>query len=250
MFSMYGTCKKGQTMAKVEYELDENVAVVTMNDGENRFNPPFIRSFMEVLDEIESSTGAGALVVTSSDSKIWSNGIDLNWLLPAVEKEGNEILHAFLTELFGLMKRVLLYPMPTIAAINGHAFAGGAFLSFAHDFRFMRSDRGWICMPEIDLGMALTPVFVALSKRAVPMYLFEEMQYTARRLTAQECEEHHIIKKACPLEALMEEALAFAKPLKKDREVIRKMKMETHDGALEVIEREIAFHAARKQSDK
>ena len=227
-------------MALIEYEMDEHMAVVTMNAGENRFNFPFIRAFMEVLDEIEEKTDAKALAVKSSDVKIWSNGIDLNWLLPVIERQEQALINSFLRELFGLMRRVLLYPMPTIAAINGHAFAGGAFLSFAHDFRFMRNDRGWICMPEVDLGMSLTPVFVALSKRAVPMYMFEEMQYTARRLTAQECEQHHIITKACANEELLSEVRAFAMPLKKDREVIRKMKIETHDQTLAVIDRELA----------
>ncbi len=65
----------------------------------------------------------------------------LDWLLPAVEKEGPQVKDKFLAALFSLMGRVLTYPMLTVAAISGHAFAGGAFLSFAHDFRFMRSDR-------------------------------------------------------------------------------------------------------------
>ena len=55
------------------------------------------------------------------------------------------------------------------------------------------------------------PVFIALSKRALPMYLFEEMQYTGKRLTAQEYEAHHIIMKACHLDDLMDEMLTFAK---------------------------------------
>jgi len=226
-------------MAKIEYQMDEHVAIVTMNDGENRFNFPFIKAFMEILDEIEHKTDAKVLAVKSADQKIWSNGIDLGWLLPIIEKGDQNQVNSFLRELFGLMRRILLFPMPTIAAINGHAFAGGAFLSFAHDFRFMRSDRGWVCMPEVDLGMSLTPVFVALSKRAVPTHMFEEMQYTAKRLTAQECERHHIIMKACPNEELMKEVLAFAKPLRKQRDIIRRMKVETHDAILATIDREI-----------
>lgn len=220
--------------------MDERVAVVTMNSGENRFNFPFFEAFHEVLDEIENKTEARTLVVRSSHDKIWSNGIDLDWLLPATEKEGPEIREKFLAEMYRFMKRVLTYPMLTIAAITGHAFAGGAFLSFAHDFRFMRSDRGWLCMPEVDIGMALGPVFSALSRRAVPMYLFEEMQYTGKRLTAQECVEHHIVKKACPMDDLMKEVLAFAKTLNKDRELIRKMKMETHEEIIAVIDESIS----------
>ncbi|NVM25789.1 MAG: enoyl-CoA hydratase/isomerase family protein [Desulfobacterales bacterium] len=226
-------------MAKFEYELDEHVAILSMNSGENRFNFPFFKAFLEVLDEIEHRTETNALVVKSSHEKIWSNGIDLDWFLPAVEKEGPEIRNKFLAEMFGFMKRVLTYPMLTIAAITGHAFAGGAFLSFAHDFRFMRSDRGWLCMPEVDIGMTLGPVFSSISRRALPMYMFEEMQYTGIRLTAQECVEHHIVKKACHIDDLMNEVLAFAKTLNKDRELIRKMKMETHKEILAVIDESI-----------
>ena len=223
-------------MATIEYELDEHMAVVTMNSGENRFNFPFFEAFRGVLDEIERNADVRVLVVKSADKKIWSNGIDLDWLLPAVEKEGPALRNRFLAEMYGFMKRVLTYPMPTIAAITGHAFAGGAFLSFAHDFRFMRSDRGWLCLPEVDLGVPLGPVFTALSRRALPAYKFEEMLYTGKRLTAQECEEHHIVMKACHIDDLMNEVLAFAKPLKKDRELIQKMKAETRREILAVID--------------
>jgi enoyl-CoA hydratase/carnithine racemase len=227
-------------MAKFEYELDEHVAVVTMNSGENQFNFPFFEAFSEILDKVEQDTEAGVLVVKSSHEKIWSNGIDLDWLGPAIAEEGPELRDKFLVEMFSFLKRLLTYPMLTIAAINGRAFAGGAFLSFTHDFRFMRSDRGWICLPEVDIGIPLGPVFTAISKRAIPMYKFEEMQYTGMRLTAQECQEHHIIIKACPLEDLMNEALAFAKTLRKDRGMILQMKLETHKELLGVIDETIS----------
>jgi enoyl-CoA hydratase/carnithine racemase len=232
-------------MALVDYTLDDSVAIISMNSGENRFNFPFFEAFLKVLDQIEHVTEANVLVVKSSHEKIWSNGIDLDWFVPAVEKEGQEVRDKFLSEMFSFMRRILIFPMPTIAAITGHAFAGGAFLSFAHDFRFMRSDRGWLCLPEVDLGIPLGPVFVALSKRALPMYLFEEMQYTGKRLTAQECEAHHIIMKACYLDDLMNEALTFAKGLKKDRDIIRKMKSETHKRILAVIDETVTSLTAK-----
>ena len=227
-------------MEKFDFELDEHVAVMTMSSGENRFNFPFFKAFHEVLDDIEHKTEANVLMVKSSHEKIWSNGIDLDWLVPAVEKEGPKLRNKFQAEMYGLLKRVLTYPMLTIAAITGHAFAGGAFLSFAHDFRFMRSDRGWLCLPEVDIGMTLGPVFSVISRRAIPMYMFEEMQYTGIRLTAQECVEHHIVKKACHIDDLMNETLAFAKTLNKDRDLIRQMKMETHKEILAVIDETIS----------
>ncbi len=228
-------------MAKFEYKLDEHVAVLTMNCGENRFNFPFFEGFLEILDEIEHHTEAKVLVVKSSHEKIWSNGIDLDWLVPAVEKDGRELGNKFLAEMYRFMKRILAYPMLTVAAITGHAFAGGAFLSFAHDFRFMRSDRGWLCMPEVDINIPLGPVFLALSRRAVPTYKFEEMQFTGIRLTAQECVEHHIVRKAAHIDDLMNEVLVFAKTLNKDRKMIQKMKLETHKEILTTIDETVSL---------
>jgi len=226
-------------MAKVDYELDEHVAIMSMNSGENRFNFPFFEAINSVLDEIEQNPEVNVLVTKSSDPKIWCNGIDLDWLLPA-QKEDPNIGKRFSAEMFGLMRRVLACPMLTVAAITGHAFAGGAFLSFAHDFRFMRSDRGWLCLPEVDIGMTLGPVFSILSRRAMPQYIFEEMQYTGARLTAEECVKHHIVKKACHIDDLMDEVMTYAKSLNKDRKLIERMKMETHKEALATIDKIIA----------
>ncbi len=230
-------------MGMYEYVVDENVAILTMNNGENRFNFDSIEAFLAVLDQIESESRVNALVTTSSHQKIWSNGIDLDWLLPALQKEGEGLMDRFRCEMFTLFKRVLTFPMPTVAALNGHAFAGGAFLSFAHDFRFMRSDRGWLCLPEVDLGIPLGQVFLAFSKRVLPMHLLEEMEYTGRRLTAAECESYHIIRKACPLEQLMTEAVGFAKSLNKRRDIIQKMKLETGLPIIKVIDETIAAHS-------
>ncbi len=211
-------------MAAIEYKLDEKVAIVTMNDGENRFNPSFLNSFIETLDEIEKETDANALVVTSSHEKIFCNGIDLDWLVPFVQKGDKETAAAFFYTMNRLFKRILLYPMPAIAAISGHAFAGGAIMSCAFDFRFMRSDRGFFCFPEVDLGIPFLPGMIALITKAIPQYKVEELHYTGKRATAEECEAHHIITKACHIDDLMNEAVSFAKGLNKRRKIIAEMK--------------------------
>jgi len=223
-------------MEIIEYTIDEKVAVLTMNDGENRFNPSFLKGFLEVLDEIEQKTDVNALVVTSSHEKIFCNGIDLDWLAPFIQKGDKESTTAFFYTLNELLKRILLYPMPTIAAISGHAFAGGAIMSCAFDFRFMRSDRGYFCFPEVDLGVPFLPGMIAIVGKAVPIYKFEEMQYTGKRVTAEECEAHHIVLKACHRDELMDEALSFAKGLKKRREIMAEMKKRLYKDIVHSIE--------------
>lgn len=211
-------------MEQVTCELDESVAIVMMNNGENRFNPDFLNAFSALLDDIEQNTEAKTLIIASSHEKIFSNGLDLEWLLPVVQAEDTETAKAFFNQLMQFFKRVLNYPLLTIAAISGHAFAGGAIFTGAFDFRFMRSDRGFFCIPEVDLGIPFLPGMLALLRKAIPEYVFNEMQYTGKRLTAAECEAHHIIHKAHSHEMLMPETLAFAKTLNKNRNTIAEMK--------------------------
>ena len=74
---------------------DTNVAIVTMNDEDNRFNPSFLDAFLKVLDAIENEKDAHTLVVRSGHEKIWSNGLDLDWLLPVIEAGDTNTVKAF-----------------------------------------------------------------------------------------------------------------------------------------------------------
>ena len=64
----------------IDLTRDGDVFTMTLNAGENRWNTTFVRAIDEVLNEVEASTGAAALVTTSADAKFFSNGLDLDWV--------------------------------------------------------------------------------------------------------------------------------------------------------------------------
>ncbi len=211
-------------MSLIEYRLEDSVAVVTLKSGENQFNPGFLNAYLEVLDEIENDTDALTLVVTSSHEKIFSTGIDLEWFMPVVEKKEVNVSKSFFYLLNKMLRRTLTYPLLTIAAMNGHAFGGGAIWACAFDFRFMRSDRGYFCFPEANLKIPFLPGMLGLLRKAIPSQIMEEMVYTGIRLTAEQCVDHHIVKEACHPDQLMEKAMGFAKSLNKDRRYVKEMR--------------------------
>ncbi len=204
-------------MSLADYELDERVAILTLKNGENKFNTSFLRECMEIINVIENETDANALVVKSAHDKIFSNGVDLDWLKGIVQAGDEVAINEFCSTLNRLLRRLFLYPMPTIAAITGHAFAGGAILACSFDFRFMRSDRGFFCIPEVDLGIPLWPSMVDIVKKVIPAYKLDELYYIGKRVTGKECEEHHIVMKAYPMDELMTAVMNFAKGLNKKR---------------------------------
>jgi len=210
-------------MSIIEWSVDENIAVLSMNSGENRFNIKFCTEMLAALDDIEKNTKVNALVVKSSHEKIWSNGMDLDWLVPALNKKDPEV-YTFFKLQDTMMRRLLFYPMITVAAMTGHAFASGAIFSCCFDFRFMRSDRGFLCFPEVDLNIPFVPYMTAVIEKCLPMYLVEQGQFTAHRFTATVLEQCHFIRKACTMDELMKESVAYAKGLNKGRWIIGEMK--------------------------
>jgi len=226
-------------MSVLEWKKDETVAIITMTTSENRLNPVFNNAMLRALDEIENDSTINAVIITSSDEKTWSQGIDLNWIMGRMQEKDLQAIKDFLYGLNDVFKRILLYPMPVIAGINGHCVAGGAIFACVCDFRFMRSDRGFFFFSEIDVNIPFLPGMIALVKRAVPYCLFNEMLLTGKRYGAAEMAEQRVVQTACEgEEALVKETLAFAKAFNKNRGTFREMKKRLHAEVLAVFDRE------------
>ncbi len=226
-------------MALAKWEKDETLAILSMTCGANLHNLEFAKTIKQTIDEILEDETISSIVLTSNDEKNFSQGVDIEWLMGRMGENDTKSIKEFMYSMNDVFKSLLLAPVPIIAAINGHAFGNGAILSCACDFRFMRSDRGYFCFPEVDLGIPFLPGMIAWVKKAIPYYKFQEMKFSGKKTGAQELEDHHVIEKACDSqESLMQETIAFAKTFQKKRGIFGEMKKRMHQHIVDIMESE------------
>jgi enoyl-CoA hydratase/carnithine racemase len=190
-----------------------DVFTLTMDAGENRWNTTFVRNLAAALDEVEATTGPAALVTLSANEKFFSNGLDLDWVAdPDAYPEAGDRT-AFGPEFMALMGRIITFPMPTVAAVNGHAFGAGFMSALCHDVRFMRADRGFVCANEMQLGMRIPNPELALFRHKLPMHVYFETVQLARRWAGPDALQAGIVQAITPLEELREAAISRAAQL-------------------------------------
>jgi len=203
----------------VTTERHGDVALLRMGAGENRFNRVSIDAWHSALDALEPIEGPFALVTTGAE-KFYCNGLDLDWL----QEEGASD-KSFLSAVERLLIRILDFPAVTVAAVNGHAFAAGAMLATAHDIVIMREDRGFWCLPEVDLGLPLTSTMFEVVAAHLPRSTLRESLLTGHRYPGSEALSagiaHELASEDSVVARAMERALDLAQ---KDRRVVREHK--------------------------
>jgi len=226
-------------MENIALTYDGDVAILLMQNGENRHNPAYAQDMLKSLQRVIENASCKALVITSNDEKCFSLGIDTDWLMPAMKAQQFDEIKAFMHSMDDIFKTLLLLPLPVIAAINGHAFGNGAILACACDFRFMRSDKGFFCFPEVDLSIPFLPGMIEFVKKAMPYYRFNEMKLSGRRVSGLELEQDHVIEKAFDSqEALMLGAVEYAKTFDKKRGIFGEHKKRLHKHIVNTIDTE------------
>ncbi len=226
-------------MAVVQWRRQEGIAVVEMCNGANLMNLTFVEDMHNCLDQVLDTPEITAMVLTSADEKNFSQGVDLEWLGKHYMDGKTEPIKEFLYMMNDVFRRLLLFPVPVIAAMNGHAFGNGAILSCACDFRFMKKDRGFFCFPEVDVSVPFLPGMIAFVRKAFPEYFFNDLMLTGRRVTAEELAAHHVLEKASDnVETLMEDVLAFAAGFNKKRGIFGELKKRKHKGIVDIMDGE------------
>jgi Delta3-Delta2-enoyl-CoA isomerase len=214
----------------IDVRREGDVHVLRLDDGENRFSPGLLDELDAALDAVTAAPAPRALVTTGT-GKFYSNGLDLDRLGGDPDEWG-----PYLARVHGLFARLLTLPMPTVAAVNGHAFAAGGMLALAHDHRVMRADRGYFCLPEVDLGLPFTPGMSALIQSRLPAPTAHEAMVTGRRYGGEDAAAVGIVHRTAPETEVVSAALALAAPLAaKDGGTIAKIRTRMYAPVLEAL---------------
>ena len=181
---------------------DGPIRTLDLGADENRFSPEWIDAVHAALDELEADESPAALLTIGSD-RFYSNGLDLDWLGANPDRMGE-----YVGRVQGLFARVLTLPVPTVAAVNGHAFGAGAMLAMAHDHRVMRTDRGYLCFPEVDIQIPFTVGMNALvTSKLTPRTAVDAMT-TGHRYDGPSALDAGLVDAIAPLDDLVETASA------------------------------------------
>ena len=189
----------------IQLHRDGDVYVLHMRDEENRMNRTWLDAMNAALDEVEADPTGGSLV-TTGDGRFYSNGLDLEWLL----RPDTEDMREFVADAEKLLARVIEFPLITVAACNGHTFAAGAMLALCHDFRVMRADRGFFCLPEVDIKIPFTAGMNSLIMQRLSTTTAHELMVTGKRVGGEEAERKHIVHAAVPVGDVLPSAIGLA----------------------------------------
>ncbi|KAI9221292.1 ClpP/crotonase-like domain-containing protein [Blastocladiella britannica] len=177
----FGTTEEGNPIVTLAQQQD--VFVLTMQaEPDNRFNASFVSAVNAALDHVEAYALPAqgkprkcALVTASSSEKFYSNGLDVMWLFQTGDK------YFISDQYLVLLKRVLTFPVITVAAIAGHCFAGGLLFALCHDYRIVRADRGLMSLNEIDLPSSLHPGMAAIARAKLPPTTLHPLVFGPKR---------------------------------------------------------------------
>lgn len=182
---------------------------LTNGDADNVLNLDVLNDWGKALNEVQAGSEDMALLIHCRHKKTFSTGIDLAWLM----KQDQHIAQQFVYELENLLLRIATLNLPTVVAINGNCYAGGALIASACDFRFMREDKGRFCFPEVKIKKAFTPVMMDIVKLLPSLQAAYELALTADAWGGALCAERGVIDQAVAQEELFAVAYDQAKAL-------------------------------------
>ena len=192
----------------IDVQAREGVAVVRIEHGKaNALDSELMRDLSAALQRLRQD-GTRAAVLTGAGN-IFGAGVDLFRVLSGGDAYAADFvpgLARFLVDLFE-------FPLPLIAAINGHAIAGGCIVACACDYRIMAEGKGTIGVPELLVGVPFPTVAIEIMRFAVPPHELQALVYTGRTCGAEDALRRGLVNEVAAADQLLARARDVAQQL-------------------------------------
>ncbi len=193
----------------IDIKISDGIAVVTMTHGKvNALDIEFCDGLAARFTELASNSEVRAVVLTGQ-GKAFSAGVDLVRL----NAGGADYVRRFMPILHKAFEAVFFHPKPVVAAVNGHAIAGGCVLTCCADRRIMARGGGRIGVTELLVGVPFPVLAFEIMQAAVPRRYLPEVLYSAATYEPDAAIERGFIDEIAEPAELMEDAYAVAQEL-------------------------------------
>jgi enoyl-CoA hydratase len=194
----------------ITYELNDNIAHITLDDGKvNAMSLPWFTALDAALDQTEKD--APGAVVIAGRAGFYSAGLDLK-VLPTLSPDD---LRTTLTYFGRTMLRMFTFPIPMVAAVTGHAVAGGAVLMLACDARHAADGPFRLHLSEVSIGLSLPTWALVIAQSGIPQRWHTEAILHARSYSPREALDRGIVDAVAPADHLLAQAHVAAAALRR-----------------------------------
>lgn len=196
-------------------ERNNDIELLRMQYGPaNAMDVRFCVELTKTVRELAESSSRA--IVLTGQGKIFGAGVDLPQLLEG----GVDYIRKFLPALDELLDTLFFCHKPIVAAVNGHAIAGGCLLACTADRRFMAAGKAQIGVPELRVGVPFPTVAMEIMRaRTSPSY-YEEVALGGATYAAQDARQRGLVDVVVEQEQLLTEAISAAESLAAIRPVI------------------------------
>ncbi|MFQ5527381.1 MAG: enoyl-CoA hydratase/isomerase family protein [Thermoanaerobaculia bacterium] len=189
----------------LKIEDNDGIELMRIQHGKaNAVDSELLEGLGDALREV-AARDARALVITGSGS-IFSAGVDLFKVLSG----GIDYLDGFVPLLSSVLREVFEFPKPLVAAMNGHAIAGGCILACACDYKVMAEGSGGVGVPELRVGVPFPAVPLEIVRMVVPRRYLQEVVLLGRTYEPEDARERGLVDEVVSADDLEERALEIA----------------------------------------
>lgn len=192
----------------IELGRQDGVAILQMADGKaNAMTVDFCEAMTERFEEVRTSSARAVVVIGSGT--IFSAGVDLL----SLQEGGRPYIRKFLPALSTMLETVFSHPKPVVAAINGHAVAGGCVLACAADKRLMARDTGRIGVTELLVGVPFPAIAMEIMRHATAPQYFVEAIFSGATYPPSDAVVRGLVDELVDPVVLLDRAVAAAQVL-------------------------------------